>query len=102
MPPSPWKKGAPFPEPDEEFYGVTVNGKLYAIGGWGEGKARGGNYEKDPARDKWTKKKSKPKPADHRAPARGPGRGQRQDLRLRRLRRPRESPVANRRRLATD
>src|SRR4029077_11484614 len=49
MPPSPWKKGAPFPEPDEELYGVTVNGKLYAIGGWGEGKARGVNYEYDPA-----------------------------------------------------
>ena len=24
MPPSPWKKGAPFPEPDEELYGVAV------------------------------------------------------------------------------
>ena len=24
MPTSPWKKGAPFPEPDEELYGVTV------------------------------------------------------------------------------
>src|SRR6185503_18447635 len=52
FPPSPWKKGAPFPEPDEELYGVTVNGKLYAIGGWGEGKARGVNYEYDPANDK--------------------------------------------------
>ena len=29
MPTSPWKKGAPFPEPDEELYGVAVNGKLY-------------------------------------------------------------------------
>jgi peroxiredoxin/N-acetylneuraminic acid mutarotase len=67
MPPSPWKKGAPFPEPDEEFYGVTVNGKLYAIGGWGEGKARGANYEYDPASDKWTKKTSMPKPAHHAA-----------------------------------
>ena len=33
MPTSPWKKGAPFPEPDEELYGVTANGKLYVIGG---------------------------------------------------------------------
>ena len=33
MPTSPWKKGAPFPEPDEELYGVTTNGKLYAFGG---------------------------------------------------------------------
>jgi peroxiredoxin/N-acetylneuraminic acid mutarotase len=67
MPPSPWKKGAPFPEPDEEFYGVTVGGKLYVIGGWGEGKARGANYEYDPATDKWTKKKSMPRPAHHSA-----------------------------------
>jgi hypothetical protein len=35
MPTSPWKKAAPFPEPDEELYGVAVNGKLYVIGGWG-------------------------------------------------------------------
>ncbi|HEX3151880.1 MAG TPA: tyrosinase family protein [Gemmataceae bacterium] len=67
MQPSPWKKGAPFPEPDEELYGVAVNGKLYAIGGWGEGKARGANYEYDPAADKWTKKKSMPRPAHHAA-----------------------------------
>jgi peroxiredoxin/N-acetylneuraminic acid mutarotase len=67
FPPSPWKKGAPFPEPDEELYGVTVNGKLYAIGGWGEGKARGVNYEYDPASDKWTKKTSMPRPAHHAA-----------------------------------
>jgi N-acetylneuraminic acid mutarotase len=41
MPTSPWKKAAPFPEPDEELYGAALNGKLYVIGGWGEGKARG-------------------------------------------------------------
>ena len=67
MPTSPWKKGAPFPEPDEELYGVAVNGKLYVIGGWGDGKARGVNYEYDPATDKWTKKKSMPRPAHHAA-----------------------------------
>ena len=68
MPPqSPWKKAAPFPEPDEELYGVAVNGKMYVIGGWGEGKARGANYEYDPATDKWTKKKSMPRPAHHAA-----------------------------------
>ncbi|HEV3310644.1 MAG TPA: tyrosinase family protein, partial [Chloroflexota bacterium] len=67
MPPSPWKKGAPFPEPDEELYGVAVEGKLYVIGGWGEGKARGANSEYDPATDKWTKKKSMPRPAHHAA-----------------------------------
>ena len=67
MPPSPWKKAAPFPEPDEELYGAAVNGKLYVIGGWGEGKARGATYEYDPATDKWTKKKSMPRPAHHAA-----------------------------------
>ena len=66
-PTSPWKKGAPFPAPDEELYGVTVNGKLYAIGGWDNGKAAGGNYEYDPATDKWTKKMSMPRHAHHAA-----------------------------------
>src|ERR1700740_2795930 len=67
LPPSPWKKGAPFPEPDEELFGVAVGGKMYVIGGWGGGKARGANYEYDPASDKWTKKKSMPRPAHHAA-----------------------------------
>jgi N-acetylneuraminic acid mutarotase len=67
MPTSPWKKGAPFPEPDEELYGVTVNGKLYVMGGWDNGKARGANYEYDPAIDKWTKKSPMPRPAHHAA-----------------------------------
>jgi N-acetylneuraminic acid mutarotase len=67
MPKSPWKKGAPFPEPDEELYGVACNGKMYVIGGWADGKARGANYEYDPATDKWTKKKPMPRPAHHAA-----------------------------------
>jgi N-acetylneuraminic acid mutarotase len=67
MPTSPYKKGAPFPEPDEELYGVPVNGKLYVIGGWGDGKARGVNYEYDPATDVWTKKSPMPHPAHHAA-----------------------------------
>ena len=67
MPQSPWTKAAPFPEPDEELYGVAVNGKLYVIGGWGDGKAAGVNYEYDPATDKWTKKRSMPRPAHHAA-----------------------------------
>jgi N-acetylneuraminic acid mutarotase len=67
MPASPWKHGAPFPEPDEELYGVTVNGKLYVIGGWNDGKAGGVNYEYDPATDKWTKKQPMPRPAHHGA-----------------------------------
>ena len=67
MPTSPWKKGAPFPEPDEELYGVTTNGKLYVIGGWSDGKAGGVTYEYDPATDKWTKKQPMPRPAHHAA-----------------------------------
>jgi N-acetylneuraminic acid mutarotase len=67
MPASPWKKGAPFPEPDEELYGVAVNGKLYVIGGWNDGKAAGVNYEYNPVTDKWTKKQPMPKPAHHAA-----------------------------------
>jgi N-acetylneuraminic acid mutarotase len=67
MPKSPWKKAAPFPEPDEELYGVACNGKMYVIGGWKDGSARGANYEYDPATDKWTKKTFMPRPAHHSA-----------------------------------
>src|SRR6185503_9483335 len=67
MPASPWKHGAPFPVPDEELYGVAVNGKLYVIGGWADGNAGGVNYEYDPATDKWTKKQPMPRPAHHAA-----------------------------------
>ena len=67
MPTSPWKKGAPFPEPDEELYGVPVSGKLYVFGGFGGGKAPGIAYEYNPATDRWTKKASMPRPAHHPA-----------------------------------
>src|SRR4026209_1244400 len=66
---SPYKKGAPFPEPDEELYGVAANGRLYVMGGWGDGKARGANYEYDPATDRWTKKAPMPRPTHHAATA---------------------------------
>ena len=48
MPTSPWKKGAPFPVPDEELYGVAANGKLYVIGGWDDGKAGGSTTRTTP------------------------------------------------------
>jgi N-acetylneuraminic acid mutarotase len=67
MPINPWKKAAPFPEPDEELYGAAVNGKMYVIGGWDDGKAAGVNYEYDPATDKWTQKKGMPRSAHHAA-----------------------------------
>ncbi len=64
---NPWKKAAPFPMPDEELYGTAVNGKMYVIGGWDDGKAAGINYEYDPATDKWTQKKGMPRSAHHAA-----------------------------------
>ena len=58
MPTSPWKRGAPFPEPEEELDGAAANGKMYVMGGYGEaGKPVGMVWEYDPANDKWTKKK---------------------------------------------
>ena len=62
-----WTKLAPFPEPDEELYGITANGKLYVIGGFGGGKARGIVFEYDPAADRWTKKKPMALPVHHQA-----------------------------------
>jgi N-acetylneuraminic acid mutarotase len=62
-----WTKGAPFPEPEEELYGASLNGKLYVIGGYGLGNARGFVYEFDPAANSWTKKKAMPRPAHHSA-----------------------------------
>jgi len=67
MPINPWKKAAPFPYPDEELYGTALNGKMYVIGGWDDGKAAGLNYEYDPATDKWTQKKGMPRSAHHAA-----------------------------------
>ena len=64
--PSPWSKAAPFPEPQEELYGVAANGKMYVIGGFHNGPT-GLNYEYDPATDKWTKKTPMPVPAHHEA-----------------------------------
>ena len=64
---SAWKKAAPFPDPDEELYGITVNGKMYVMGGFGGGKPRGIVDEYDPATDKWTKKKPMAFPVHHEA-----------------------------------
>src|SRR6185503_9928004 len=62
-----WTKAAPFPEPDEELYGVTANGKLYVIGGFAGGRAAGMAYEYDTATDKWTKKAPMGRAAHHSA-----------------------------------
>src|SRR5262245_1276754 len=62
-----WMKAAPFPEPDEELYGISASGKMYVIGGFGGGRGRGINYEYDPATDKWTMKKPMARVAHHEA-----------------------------------
>ena len=67
-----WLKGASFPEPEEELYGITVNGKMYVLGGFGMnpfGKPPGLVFEYDPTTDKWTKKKNMPFPVHHQAMA---------------------------------
>ena len=66
-----WVKMAPFPEPEEELYGVTANGKMYVIGGFGSaGKpAAAMVYEYDAATDQWTKKKPIPVPVHHQVMA---------------------------------
>ena len=63
-----WVKLAPFPEPDEELYGITANGKVYVLGGFAGGKT-GRVYEYDPATDKWTQKKMMARPVHHQAMA---------------------------------
>ena len=65
-------KAAPFPEPEEELYGVAVNGKMYVIGGFGYmpfGNPPGLVYEYDPGPDKWTKKKTCRSRVHHQAQA---------------------------------
>ena len=63
-----WEKAAPFPEPEEELYGSAANGKMYVMGGYGEGgKPVGMVWEYDPAVDKWNKKKTMALPAHHAA-----------------------------------
>ena len=61
-----WSKAAPFPEPEEELYGVTAGGKMYVMEGFGsDGVPVGMVWEYDPATDKWTKKKKMALPAHH-------------------------------------
>jgi N-acetylneuraminic acid mutarotase len=66
--PSKWESAAPFPQPAEELYGIAANGKMYVIGGFGDGgKPMGIVYEYDASTDKWTMKKPMPVPAHHAA-----------------------------------
>ncbi|HVH29155.1 MAG TPA: kelch repeat-containing protein [Vicinamibacterales bacterium] len=63
-----WSTAAPFPEPQEELYALTIKGKVYVVGGFGKtGDPQGLMYEYDPGADRWTKKKSMPAPVHHQA-----------------------------------
>jgi N-acetylneuraminic acid mutarotase len=62
-----WSKAAPFPEPEEELYGIAANGKMYVMGGFESGRPPGMNWEYDPATDKWTKKAPMRLPVHHSA-----------------------------------
>ena len=85
-----WGKAAPFPEPEEEVYGVAANGKLYAIGGYGLGNPKGFAYQVRSRRRQMDQKG-----ADAAAGApRGAGRSRREDLRVRRIRRAAVRPAA--------
>ena len=64
-----WVKAALFPVTEEELYGVSVNNKMYVIGGFGKAgePAPAMVWEYDPAPDKWTRKKNLPVAVHHQA-----------------------------------
>src|SRR5882672_9876174 len=65
-----WMKAAPFPEPDEELYGVAANGRMYVMGGFQHVTAKtpdGLVFEYNPGADTWTKKKTMARSAHHTA-----------------------------------
>ena len=71
-------KFAPLPEPAEEYWSATANGKFYLLGGTAVRTPRGpllpGRVlEYDPTTDKWSAKKTMPRPADHMAVAESRG-----------------------------
>ena len=63
-----WVKLAPMPIKNEEFAFGSANGKLYVIGGNGDGPT-GLVQEYDPAADKWSRKKDMPLVSNHMAVA---------------------------------
>src|ERR1041385_3794271 len=64
-----WVKAAPFPVPQEELDGVSVNNKMYVVGGYGvTGQAAPAMvWEYDAGPDKWTRKKNLPVAVHHQA-----------------------------------
>jgi N-acetylneuraminic acid mutarotase len=59
-------KFAPLPEPEEEYWNATTNGKVYLMGG-NQGGRNDRVLEYDMASDKWTTKKQAPFSANHMA-----------------------------------
>jgi len=56
-----WTKKRPLPSPREQLAAVTINNKIYAIGGWLTGKGTSQvNQEYDPATDSWATKAKLP------------------------------------------
>lgn len=62
----PWRRLAPFPEPSEEVFGATANGRLYVFAGIAPGTGpKGLVYEYNPASNRWTAKRHMPLPSHH-------------------------------------
>lgn len=64
-----WASKTPMNEARSGLGVTVVNGKIYAIGGSGEGGKTGTNEEYDPATDTWTLKTPMPTPRDYFATA---------------------------------
>ncbi len=64
-----WKKRAPMPTPRDGLVAVTVNGKIYAIGGVGKYGLLSTNEEYDPVTDTWRRRAPMPTLRDEAAAA---------------------------------
>ena len=64
-----WSTAAPFPEPQEELYALTVNGKVYIVGGFGKTGDPQGSCRGPTPQQTGGPKKSMPKPVHHQAQA---------------------------------
>src|SRR5262249_35532068 len=62
-------EGGALSVPEEELYGVSANGKMYVIGGYGGAgqPPPAVVWEYDPGPDKWTRKKNLPVAVHHQA-----------------------------------
>ena len=98
MPTSPWKKGAPFPEADEELYGVPFERQTLRV--WRLGRGQGARRR---LRIRPGHRQMDEEDVDAAAGSPcGAGRGERQNLCHRRLRSPQGHRHPRGRRLGTD